>query len=491
MAPLVLLGTLIDAPTRFELRIRRNHLIFINKDGEIVGIEDISQDVDSKEKLDTHVKSFISKYSNNNNNGIQPQFLKLGKSQFIIPGFIDTHVHAPQYPFTGTATDLPLMKWLDTYTFPTEAKFASLEYAEKSYKRTVNRLINNGTTTVLYYATIHPEATMKLADICKDIGQRAFIGKVSMDQNSPENYVETTEQAIIDAEKVISYINSLYDEEKDRLIHPVITPRFIPTCSKQLLEGLSTLNKKYNVHIQTHASETPDMVKFVESLYPNKPLHRCTNILDSYGLLTDKTVLAHGVYLRDGEVEKLVERGTSVASCPLSNILLSRGVLPLERFHQKGLKIGLGTDIAGGWDTSILSAIRYAVIAARTEDFIPFNNRGLSEDTPNSIEEEPRNDYVISNNGPIINHVYGFHVATVGGAKALGIDNVVGTIDIGKKFDALLVDTDISGNEGGQLELFEEKENVNLLFEKFINLGDDRNIRYVWVNGKLLKNKSL
>jgi guanine deaminase len=155
--------------------------------------------------------------------------VELAESEVILPGFIDVHLHAPQYSYTGTATDRPLMEWLEHYTFPAESSHNdNLAWAEEVYSKLVRRLLANGTTTAVYFATMHARPAMVLADVCCNMGQRALIGKVNMDRNSPSNYIETADESIASTELVIAHIKS---KGLPELLIPVITPRFVPTCT--------------------------------------------------------------------------------------------------------------------------------------------------------------------------------------------------------------------------------------------------------------------
>ena len=301
---------------------------------------------------------------------------------FIIPGFVDLHVHAPQFAFHGTGTDLPLMKWLEAYTFPSEARMKDIKRATSVYETLVKRLLRNGTTTAMYFATQHLESTKKLVDICAKYGQRAFVGLVNQDINSPENYVQETSSALENTEKFILYC--LGDAGQSGLVRPVITPRFVPTCSEKLLSGLDRLAQKYEgkVWIQSHAAESRDEEELVEKMKivdTNGHTMRDTAIFQKHGLLGKRTVMAHCCWLRDDEMKIFSNYETSIAHCPLSNFFFASKTLNLQRCNKFNVKCGLGTDIAGGYASSILSSIRHAVTANRSmydlkEDTIDFKH---------------------------------------------------------------------------------------------------------------------
>ncbi|CAF1094754.1 unnamed protein product [Rotaria sordida] len=446
----VFYGTIIDTPDPLTLRIRKQHVCVVNK-GKIEIIEP-----SASRNLDEH-QNFT--------------FIKLNESQFICPGFVDLHCHAPQYRQAGSATEVPLLEWLSKFTFPNEARCSDPSYARDLYTKLVSRLLRNGTTTTQYFATIHLEATKILADICQEKGQRAYIGKVCADQNSPDFYIETADESVRNTEEFINYVHHMQKGRDvagtNALIHPVITPRFIPTCSINLLSQLGQLAKKYDVHVQSHMSETADQVAFVHYLYPSIGNGRDVAIFHETGLLTNKAVFAHGVYLADNEVDEMITRGSAVASCPVANFLFSKGVTAIEHLRNRGLNVGLGTDIGGGYSSSMLPVVRATVFANRTMDFVSFDRSNAT--LPLFPEHKDA----------VIDFKYAFYLATLGGAQALSIDSQIGSFEVGKQFDALLIDC----NKENQAFDYWKEDEMDIIFEKWVNAGDDRNITGVWVQG--------
>lgn len=376
----------------------------------------------------------------------------LVEGEFLMPGFIDTHIHAPQYPNAGLGYDKQLLDWLSTYTFPLEKKFSDLSFAAKVYEAIVKKTLANGTTTALYFATIHFDSTVLLADIVAAQGQRAFIGKVNMNYNTPEGYGETTEESYQMTEKFIKQLKEL----QNNLVQPIITPRFALSCDMPLMTRLGELASRCNVHIQTHISENPGEVAAVKDLYPD-----CKNYADVYDrakLLTDKTVLAHGVYLTDDELLVLAARGSSVSHCPNSNTSLKSGLCDVRRLLDAGIKVGLGTDVSGGFSPSVLDAIRNALDVSIHISF------GKGEDY-----------------APLTYHE-AFYLATLGGATAVALDDKVGNFRVGKYFDALIVNM----KNPGPVDVLQQYD-TELLVQKFLYTGDDRNIRKVYVAGCQVK----
>ncbi|KAG1674922.1 hypothetical protein FOA52_014715 [Chlamydomonas sp. UWO 241] len=439
--------------------------------------------------------------------GVSPeQVTRLQDGQFLMPGLIDTHVHAPQYKFTGTGTDVPLMEWLKKYTFPAETSFQDLEQARHRYDLLVKRFLSNGTTTATYFGSLHIEPNKVLVDSIVRLGQRAVVGKVNMDRESPDNYIEGTAQGLADAEEFVQGMHrawrtrrSLYNMDnniegtaqgladaeefvqyalatKCSRVYPCITPRFIPTCTMESMKGLAAIARKYDVHIQSHISECCGEVSFSRHLHPE---FRCdAHVFDEAGLLTNKTLMAHGTLLDDDAIRLLVERGTSVSHCPLSNFFLGDAWFRVNHTMNLGLKVGLGTDVAGGISASMLTSIRMAVVNARCLRAHKlhvkggFDNKMTARFTVTPDMEED-----------LISYKEGLYLATMGSARAINIDDKVGSFEVGKEWDALLVDVNVPG---GPFDIF-DGDSMEDQFEKFINLGDDRNIVEVYVQGTCVK----
>lgn len=381
---------------------------------------------------------------------------------WILPGFVDLHIHAPQYAQIGTALDRPLEDWLAHYTFPLEARFADLAFARQVYPALVEDLLANGTTTALMYATIHQDATRLLADLCLQKGLRALIGKVAMDDPviCPDFYRDASaDEAIEGAAALMHYVDS-HPDNAARLVRPVVTPRFAPSCTDALLEGLADLARACNCHIQTHCSESDWEEGYVQA----RTGRRDAEFLDSIGLMTKQTVLAHGVLLSASDMNLIRARGAAVAHCPLSNAYFSTAVFPLRAALEKGVRVGLGTDISGGPSVSMYDSVRMAATASRMlesgvdPDLAPLQ-RGR-----NGAREDWRT---------------AFHLATAGGAAALGLE--VGTFAVGCAFDAQLIDVTAPG---GGIRVFENDATPELILQKILYSATRSNIAEVWVGGR-------
>ncbi|GLB34642.1 putative amidohydrolase family protein [Lyophyllum shimeji] len=408
----------------------------------------------------------------------------LPSGRFLLPGFIDTHTHAPQLPNIGSGQQYELLDWLSNVTFPTEAKFSDLEFARRTYESVVRRILDCGTTTCCYYGTLHLEATKALADIVHISGQRAFIGKCNMDRNCPEYYVEpSVEVSLRETRELISHIRSQSSRGSPEqvsgslspdLVQPVLTPRFAVSCTPELLSSLGELaSSDPSLLIQTHISENKAEIAFVKELFSEAPHY--AGVYESFGLLRHNTILAHAVHLEDAEVELIAERKTGISHCPTSNFNLSSGVAPVGRFLDRGIKVGLGTDVSGGFSPSILNTIQNASIASK----ILAMQAGPQGSSPTGFANRQLSVATL------------LYLATLGGAEVCGLEKVVGSFAPGKSFDALIIDArnncgnpglwypdhDIAGNS---------KPTLDGLLERFLFCGDDRNISRVYVQGRFI-----
>ncbi|EIW68517.1 hypothetical protein TREMEDRAFT_21899, partial [Tremella mesenterica DSM 1558] len=387
------------------------------------------------------------------------EVIRLDNDEFLCPGLIDTHTHAPQFPNNGLGGSLQLLEWLDKLTFPEEEKYEDLDYAKRVYERVVERTLRSGTTTSCYYATIHVEASVLLARICERRGQRAFIGKCNMDRNSPPTYIEpSTSSSLQSTLDFISHFPS--PSSPTSLVRPILTPRFAISCTSPLLHGLSSISNSYSppLPIQTHLSENPSEVELAKKLYNSSTY---TEIYHSHGLLRKGTILAHCVHLEPSERNLIAECGAGVSHCPTSNINLLSGSCRVVELLDQGIPVGLGTDCSGGYSTGVLNTLRDASTVSRCLAFGEKGRRWLS------VEEL-------------------FAMATLGGAEVCGLDDRICNFQVGKEFDALRIFSGIHGDAKGWMKEWEEKEKEKLKkrFEKWLWTGDDRDIAGVWVRGR-------
>ncbi|CAO3685158.1 unnamed protein product [Rhizopus stolonifer] len=376
----------------------------------------------------------------------------LGHEQFLMPGFVDTHAHAPQYMFAGSGMDRQLLEWLKEYVFTCESAYQDPEHAKATYQKVIRRFLSNGTTTCSWFATIHLESCKILVDTIESLGQRAFVGKVNMDQNSPQTYIETTESSLKDTRAFVEYVLN------KPLVTPVITPRFAITCSSALLKGLGELAAEFQIPIQTHLCENHNEIQTTLDLFKGSKDY--TSIYDDHELLNERAYMAHCIHMTDAEIDMLAQRKTGVSHCANSNFSLHSGVCDVRRLIEKGIKVGLGTDVAGGFSPSMLDAIRSSFFASKTTKMI----KQSDEYTPLDTCEL-------------------FYLATLGGAQVLNLENQIGNFQPNKSFDALWVDL-----ENGSVDLMGGESRLQKI-EKFLFNGSDQNLLNVYVQGKRVAGK--
>ncbi|MFI3313388.1 MAG: amidohydrolase family protein [Eubacteriales bacterium] len=289
--------------------------------------------------------------------GYEGQVLDYGDC-LILQSFADIHLHAPQYPMMGMGMNLPLLDWLDQYTFPLEARCADLDYARAIYGQLAKELIQNGTTQVVMFSSIHTEATLILMEELEKVGVTGFVGKVNMDRNGGVNYQETTEDSMVETMRFI--------EESRRFenLKPVITPRFTPCCTDELMGELGRMAEAGNLAIQSHLSENNREIAWVQELHPD--CQQYWETYAKYGLWNEKTIMAHCVYSDARERAAMKTAGVLVAHCPNSNVNISSGIAPIWDMVQEGVQVGLGSDIAGGDEISMFKNMAAAVKSSKS-----------------------------------------------------------------------------------------------------------------------------
>ncbi|WP_424309895.1 guanine deaminase [Carnobacterium sp.] len=447
----VIKGTGFSSISAQEIEILEQYLYCIDKNGMIIKRLNPS---------DSQYNQTLQEAKETN------KLIALEEGQYLLPGFIDLHIHAPQWGQSGTALDIPLHQWLDTYTFPLESKFNDNMFAEKVYSHLVDTLLAHGTTTGLYFATIHEEASYKLAEICAKKGQRGLVGKVVMDdlEQNPEYYRDKdTKTALEDTESFIKRIKTLQPEIKQG-VYPVIIPRFVPSCTDQALEGLGELTAKYDVHVTSHCSESDWEHGYVKERFGKND----AQVLNDYGLLTDKSVMAHCNFLSDADALTFKKQGTAIAHCPISNAYFANGVIPIKKFHEFGVEIGLGTDLSGGFDPSVYSAIRQAVISSRMlEDGVDTSKSPIERSTTDKSR---------------ITVKEAFYFATAGGGESLSLP--IGRLVENYAFDAQVIDT---RTPNASMPIFNDSEPLEDIFQKLLYLTKRENITSVWVQGEKIQ----
>ncbi|KAG6335560.1 hypothetical protein ID866_3523 [Astraeus odoratus] len=404
----------------------------------------------------------------------------LPPGSFLVPTFCDLHLHAPQFMYQGTGLDLPLMQWLDNYAYKAEeALDARPDLARNVYKRLAQRLIEVGTGAVLFFGTIKSETNLILADAMQTAGVRAFVGKLSMDISSRETYRESS------ATDSLSSARDFIDRCRNsivtlpphrRLIEPVITPRFVPTCSNDLLQGLGELSGEKAVRVQSHLAEAYDEVKWVKDERHMDDIE----VFEKYALLREGTVQAHCTFLDTPALSLMAQRKAAVAHCPLSNIYFSEKPFPLREALDGGVMIGLGTDIAGGYSIDIMNSMRHAVAVSRMRE-----GTRLLEAVSADVEKGGAGSSLA------ITWKESLYLATRGGARALGLKEV-GEFRIGAPLDAQEIFVyDFETSTGvGSLDFFDDQPlsaGVTMdMIEKWWCMGDIRNRVGMWLQGRKL-----
>ena len=367
------------------------------------------------------------------------------KDCLIIPGMVDLHVHAPQYVYRGTKMDLELLDWLNENTFPEESKYQEIKYAKKAYKIFVEDLKKGFTTRACIFGTLHLDATTELMKQLEEAGLYCYVGLVNMNRNSPEYLCEkSVEEAISHTRKFIDHANKKFKHEK-----PIITPRFIPTCSDELMQKLSLLREEYQLPVQSHLSENQFEIAWVKELNPKAEFYG--DAYDMFGLFggNHKAIMAHCIYSSKAEIERMKKNQVFIAHCPESNMNLASGIAPVRKYLEENLHIGLGTDVAGGTSLSILKAMQQAIQVSKLY-------WKLVDDTKKPITVEEA-----------------FYMATLGGGAFFG---KVGSFLKDYEFDAVVVDH----RKEEQLHDFTVKERV----ERLIYLADEHCILAKYVAGK-------
>ena len=326
--------------------------------------------------------------------------------RLVLPALYDLHLHAPQFAYRGLGMDLELIDWLKAYAFPEEAKYADLAYAGRAYAAFTEALKTSFTARFCCFATLHAPATLLLAEYLEASGLQGYVGKLNMDRNAPSDLCELS--ADRSAEDTEAWIQAM--QERFTRIKPIITPRFVPSCTDSLMGKLQTLMEKYGVPAQSHLSETRDEIAWVKRLSPDTKSY--ADAYDRYGML-ENAVMAHVVYPEDSEVELLKQRGTLVAHCPSSNANLRSGIAPVRRLLSAGVRMGLGSDVAGGESIDMLRIVTNAV------QFSKLYWRMV----------EPKE--------PALTFPEVFYMATKGGGSFFG---KCGSFEEGYRFDALVLD---------------------------------------------------
>ncbi len=413
-------GNIIYSKNQNELNLFENSYL-ICQDGKSMGVF---------EKLDEKYKNI--------------EVIDFG-NKIISPGLVDLHIHAPQYNFRGMGMDLELLDWLNTYTFPSEAKFKDENYAKRSYQRFVNYLKFGPNTRHIIFASLHVKSTQILMDLMEKTKMVSFVGKVNMDRNGGVDLEE--KDADESEEATLNWLENIKGKYKNT--YPILTPRFIPSCTDELLEKLRKIKDDYKLPIQSHLSENLGEIEWVKELVPKSKFYgEAYELFDLFGK-NNKTVMAHCVYSNEDEQNLIKENKVFIAHCPDSNTNLTSGIAPAGKYLRDGQKIGLGSDVAGGSHASIFKAMADAIKVSK------LRYRLLDEKIrPLSLEEA-------------------FYMATLGGGEFFG---KVGSFEKGYEFDAIIIDD--------EKLLEEDKFNLKQRLERIVYLSKDEDVVSKFVRGE-------
>ena len=361
--------------------------------------------------------------------------------KLLIPAMNDMHVHAPQVHNQGVAMDLELLPWLQNYTFPEESKYADVEYAERMYRRFLHTQWLFGTMRSVVFGTVHTESTRVLMKLYQEAGMGALVGKVAMNRNCPDALCEDVKAAVEGNERLIAEFSDV-----DGLVRPIITPRFVPSCTPELLKACGELAKKYQLPVQSHLSENTSEIAWVAELEPESESYG--DAYNRYGLFGQTpTIMAHCVWTSGSELDMMKRNGVMVAHCPTSNFNIASGMAPIRTFLEEGLPIGLGSDISGGHDLNMFRMLVYAIQVSK-------------------MHSQQNHDKAFLTLPEI------FWIATKSAGSFFG---KVGSFEPGYDFDALVIDDAV---------LYPSEYSLLHRLERFIYVGDDRQIVHRFCRGK-------
>ena len=364
--------------------------------------------------------------------------------KLLIPAMNDMHVHAPQVHNQGVAMDLELLPWLQNYTFPEESKYADVHYAERMYRRFLHTQWLFGTMRSVVFGTMHTDSTRVLMKLYQEAGMGAFVGKVAMNRNCPDALIEDVKAAVEGNQMLIAEFN-----QPGALVRPIITPRFVPSCTPELLKACGELANTYRLPVQSHLSENTSEIAWVAELEPESKNYG--DAYNRYGLFGQTpTIMAHCVWTDGAELELMKRNNVMVAHCPTSNFNLSSGLAPVRSFLDEGLPIGLGSDISGGHDLNMFRMLVYAIQVSKMH-------------------------YQLDKSKAFLTLPEIFWIATKSAGSFFGR---VGSFEPGYEFDALVIDDAV---------LYPAEYSLVHRLERFIYVGDDRQILHRFCRGKEVK----
>lgn len=365
---------------------------------------------------------------------------ELTRNQLIIPGFVDLHVHLPQLDAVGCQAD-SLLEWLNRYIYPAEMHLADTGYARDLSTRFFKNLLANGTTTAAVFLTSHPEAVRIAFETAEALGNRAIMGQNLMDGNAPEPLIRPAAQILQETEDLYQ---RWHGKDSNRLQYAWM-PRFALSCSEELLAGVGWLRRQYpDAYMHTHLSEQQAEIEEVKAQFPWARDY--TDVYERLHLLGPRTILAHGIHLCDAELDRIRGNACALAHCPGSNFFLKSGRFRLMDILRRKILWGMGTDVGAGPEMNLFQVMKDA--------------QYMQIDTLVPLEAL-------------------FYAATLGGAKALFLDDRIGNFEPGKEADFLILDA--SGRPGFD---FPEQSEVEPLLSRLVYMGDDRLVAATYVRGR-------
>jgi guanine deaminase len=389
-----------------------------------------------------------------NFNDIAPKFSSLSihhyPDRMILPGFIDAHVHYSQIGIIGSFGK-QLLDWLETYVYPEEAKYVDPEFSRAMASLFLDQLLRNGTTTAAVFATVHPQSVNAFFSEADKRNMRMIAGKVMMDREAPQYLLDTPTQSFNDTKELIQNWH-----RQNRQLYAV-TPRFGITCTADELRAAENLKNLFpDVYIHTHIAETHREIEYTLQLFP-----QCSDYLEvyeSFGLVTPESIFAHGIHLSDSEFQRLSEAGSTIAFCPSSNMFLGSGLFPLfkAKSHQHPVPVAVGSDVGAGTSLSLLKTLNEAYKASA------LLHQNLSP-------------------------LQAFYLITLGAAKSLSLDHLIGNFEPGKEADLVVLNPQATPLTNLKYSEHATPLNIKSLSDHLftqICLGDDRSIEKTYIAGQ-------
>lgn len=363
--------------------------------------------------------------------------------KLIIPGMIDCHVHYPQMDIIASYGE-QLLDWLKKYAYPVEQRFSDADHAAEVAEFFADAMLRNGTTTALVFATVHPQSVDAMFSAAKKRNMRLLTGKVLMDRNCPPELQDSAETAYRDSRALIERWHG------DGRLGYAITPRFAVTSTEAQLESMGKLASEFpDVHIHTHLAENKAECDMVAAQFPWSRSY--LDVYKRYGLVRERSVFAHCLYLDQDDRETLSGLNSAIAFCPTSNLFLGSGLFDLKSAEEAGIRVGVGTDVGGGTSLSMLTTLGegYKVLHLQGQSLPPFK---------------------------------AFYLATLGGAKALYLDDKVGNFSAGKEADFVVLDATAVPLLARRLA--HSTDIAEKLFA-LLMMGDDRVVLATYLMGEL------